>query len=292
MNAAIINSRVLYSIKSASAIGKIGEYIFVVSDNSNCLSLLNDEFELQEKLKLYESNSRLEEIPKPIKADLECFFAFQYLDKEFVLLLGSGSFEEMRDKGFLLSVDENGKIASKEIQLTFLYKEFRKTSAINIEGVISQDGCILFFSRGNSSCHNKVFSIAAEQFYEFLFQQQTVFSNVCNFELTTPPIHANSTGITEAFYANDIFLTATAEQTQNSFDDGTIAGSMFLKTEYSNQMLSVKDYAVVKDTEGNIYKKKIEGVLVKNIIENQLTLWAVTDNDGGDSDLLEIKVSI
>jgi hypothetical protein len=292
MKAIIKNSQVLHSIKSASAIGKIGKHIFIVSDNSNFLSLLNNEFELQEKLKLYESNLGLEEISKPLKADLECFLSFPYQDKEFVLLLGSGSFKEKRDNGFLLHVDEQGKIISKEISLTLLYNEFRKTSFINIEGLIIQQDKILFFSRGNSSDSNRVFSIDIGQFLEFLFHQRPVFSGVSSYELTTPLINKTSTGITEAFYANGIFLTATAEQTHSSFDDGAIEGSMFLQMQSIDEILSVKDYAVVEDAEGNTYKKKIEGVPVKDVKENQLTLWAVTDNDGGDSDLLEIELTI
>lgn len=292
MKAVIKNSWVLHSIKSASAIGKIGNYIFVVSDNSNFLSLLNDEFELQEKLTLYKSNSDLEEIPKPLKADLECFLSFQYRDKEFVLLLGSGAFEEKRDRGFLLQIIEGGKIISKEISLTLLYNEFRKTSLINMEGVIVQHDKALFFNRGNSAESNTVFSITAEQFFEFIFQQRTIFSGVSNYELTTPPINRTSTGVTESFYANDIFLAATAELTHNSFDDGAIEGSMFLQMQSINKTLSIKDHTVVKDVEGNTYKRKIEGVLVKDVKGNQLTLWAVTDNDGGDSDLLEIVLTL
>lgn len=292
MKAIIKNSRVLPSIKSASAIGKIGKHIFIVSDNSNFLSLLNDEFELQEKLQLYESNSGIEEIPKPLKADLECFLSFQYQDKEFVLLLGSGSFEEKRDSGSLLHINGSEKIISKKISLTLLYNEFRKTSSINMEGVIAQQDKILFFSRGNSSESNRIFSIVSEQFFEFLFQQRTAFSGVSNYELTTPLINKTSTGVTEVFYAHDIFLTATAERTHSSFDDGSIEGSVFLQMQSINEILSIKDYAVVEDAQGNTYKKKIEGVLVKNVKENQLTLWSVTDNDGGDSDLLEIELTI
>jgi hypothetical protein len=291
MKATVKSSRSLKGIYAASAIGKIGDFIFIAPDNSNKIHLFDCHMQWIRDIELFPHSTAEKEIAKKEKADVECFLSFSVEGNKYVLLVGSGSFEEKRDSGFLLSMDSIGEVQSKTISLTLLYNLFRQIFSINIEGVICCNQEIIFFSRGNEKQSNLMFTIDEQRFYQFIFNGKKELQLKSNYEIATPLINGFATGITEVFYINKkIFATAAAEHTLNSFDDGPIEGSMVLALEKIHNQLVVSDAAIVMNTDGTIFKKKIEGVLVQSMDKTIAKVWAVTDNDGGDSELLEVEI--
>jgi hypothetical protein len=159
LEAKIIKRRKLPEIPSASGIEVIDDLIYIIGDDSPYLYVLNKSLKILKKVLLSSSYRLIKgKIPKKSKPDLEAFTSFDIGGEKVLLILGSGSQREVRDKAFLIEPSEQDLVHN--FSLTSLYDLLRDKKKIvgerilNIEAaaVVKQE--IYLFQRGNISGSN------------------------------------------------------------------------------------------------------------------------------------------
>lgn len=138
-----------------------------------------------------------------------------------------------------------------------------KPEDFNIEGIIHDGENWYFFNRGNGiSNKNTLFSLHAKK----LDQEFSLLSN----DYKLPKIKGVRTSFTDAILIeNSIYFLATAENTQSTYDDGEVLGSIIgrinletMKIDFTKKITSTNKFEGL-----TLYKKdnnKIEFLLCED----------------------------
>ena len=273
---------------SGSALEFYNNTLYVVGDDVNYILCLDENWNESNQLKLFEYNGV--RIPKPEKPDLEC----ATIINDMLYVVGSGSKSPQRDVAFLINLSDN-KI--KKISTAAFYSIFRDRNLIvemNIEGFTDCKDKLLFFNRGNTQAQNQL--IITDQ--KILKKQFPDKFKVMPIKIGT--LNNIALGISGACYdeKNDILLlTASAEDTNNAYDDGEIIGSAIGIVYNAYQKLKEQEFVIDKLIELDkinpvFIKQKIESICITKQSEKDYTCTLVADNDDGKSVLFEIEVFV
>jgi hypothetical protein len=293
MKAEVINRHYLKEIPSASGIEIIGEFIYIISDDSSFLFVLDNAFKICRRISLFDYVTGADgKIPKLEKHDLESLTAVSTGRKKYLLAIGSGSFEKKRDAAFLIDL-KNFEVRKINFSPFFnqLRKWLRKNNGgeLNIEGSVFSNGMLHLFQRGNVVGKNVVFSVSWKQFQE---AQDDVPFKVHEFDLPLlSKVRAGFSGACLISGSKQILFTASVERTANVIDDGTIAGSFagVISLDHSDEKILIS--TIIRH--GKIYRRKVESIaVVKKISEKEFLCMAVCDQDAAHSELLELKISL
>src|SRR5581483_751369 len=132
MQASIQNRRRISALTSGSAIERVGDFYFVVSDDSPWLYRLDGAWNVVGTTRLFDSAAQAgERIPKSEKPDLEAMTLVEWDGRAELLLFGSGSKSPARDVCFRVdvSIPAEPKLIGKAA-LTELYDALRAHSNI------------------------------------------------------------------------------------------------------------------------------------------------------------------
>lgn len=205
----------IIGIGSASGLIYKAPSLYIIGDNSGFLYEYNIEAKDLQQHSIIENAAA--NIPKKVKPDFEAITVFE--DKLYVF--GSGSTEK-RNKMVEINTTE------KEIKtndLTDLYGVMQsfgqiKAADFNLEGAIYTGKEWLLFNRGNGkSSKNVIFTIYGKN----LINEFNLISN--NYKL--PKINGIRSSFTDAVLLdNTIYFLATAEDTQSTYHDGEVMGSL------------------------------------------------------------------
>ena len=293
MKAEVINRHYLKEIPSASGIEFLGEYFYIISDDSSFLFVLDKTFKICRRISLFDAfmdgNGK---IPKLKKPDLESLTTVTIGRKKYLLTMGSGSFVKKRDAAFLIDL-KNYEVRKISLSPFFnrLRKYLRKNNGgnLNIEGLVFSDRMLHLFQRGNVSGKNLVFSVEWKQFLE---TQDDVPFKVSEFNLPfLSKVRAGFSGACLIPGTQKILFTASVERTANVIDDGAIAGSFAGAFSISPSHEEIDIARITRN--GTIYRRKVESIaVVKKISEKELLCMAVCDQDSAYSELLELRISL
>lgn len=261
----------IVGIGSASGLIYKNDSLYIISDNSNYLyeySLGNAD--LQKHL-LIENAEVNENVPKKIKADFESITQ----NGDDIFVIGSGSTDN-RQK--MIQMSEVQKKVLHIHDLTDLYLSMQYFAGIsaedfNIEGVIFTGEKWYFFQRGNGkNAKNGIFTVESPYFtqgYSLLYTSYDL-----------PKINGIQSSFTDAVLVDDVFyFLASAEDSQSTYLDGTVAGSSIGKINL--ETMKLKKVVTITD------KHKFEGLTVyKN---NPKTIELLLCEDG-DSDTQETQI--
>ncbi|CAN5464428.1 hypothetical protein BH23BAC1_BH23BAC1_03040 [soil metagenome] len=297
LEAKIVKKIKLSEIPSASGIEVVDNVIYVIGDDSPYLYILNKTYKVFKKILLSSSYRLIKgKIPKTSKPDLEAVTSFDIGGEKVILILGSGSQRETRDKAFLVEPSENYLVHN--FSLTPLYDLLRKNKEIvgerilNIEAaaVINQD--IYLFQRGNISGNNAIIKFPVYEFLDFLKHKRSPAPpfEVYNFDF--PKLHGLLPGFSGAANipkTETLLFTTSLEDTPDEWYDGEIFESMIGIIEKDRKQFS---YSIIY--EGNEpFKGKIESLSLINLeTAKKFNVLAVSDNDGESSELLWIEVKM
>lgn len=273
---------------SGSALEFYNNTLYVVGDDVNYILCLDENWNEINQLKLFEYTGV--RIPKPEKPDLEC----ATIIGDMLYVVGSGSKSPQRDVAFLINLSDT-KI--KRISTAAFYSIFRDRNLIvemNIEGFTDCKDKLLFFNRGNTQAPNQL--IITDQ--KILKKQFPDKFKVVPIKIGT--LNNIALGISGACYdeKNDILLlTASAEDTNNAYDDGEIIGSAIGIVYNAYQKLTEQEFVIDKlielDKINPVFEKqKIESICITKQSEKNYTCTLVADNDDGKSVLFEVKVIV
>lgn len=267
----------IIGIGSASGLLFKNDSLFIISDNSKALYEYSmsdkklDAYLLIENAELPQDN-----IPKKLKPDFESIASYG----EDVCILGSGSTEN-RNK--MVQFNTYSKKAVKTLDLADLYLSMQyfaniKPEDFNIEGVIFTGEVWYFFQRGNGQDgQNGIFTVSSENL-------ENEFSILYN-SYKLPKIKGIQTTFTDAILVEDrIYFLATAENSNSTYKDGEVSGSIIGSIKTDSMKLQLKQ--TITD------EHKFEGLtLFKNNKDSlEFLLCEDKDSDIQQSDIYRLTL--
>lgn len=295
MRARIVERRLPERLQSSSALERVGDFYFVVGDDSAELLRLNAQWEVAGSTPLFEragpQNGR---IAKDAKPDLEAMCCVEWQAQRELWCFGSGSKAPARDVCFRVDVTDPAAPGNvRAVPLTSLYDALRADprivgrNTLNIEAAAAARDKILLFQRGNISGINAVIEFGAVELLKYL-QDPAISPPAPRIETyTLPQIGTRRAGFSAACAWNEgILFAASVEDTDNEIEDGATLGSFvgFLASQ------AVQWICGVEGGDG-MMPVKIEGISPGESGGKGLRVFALTDNDEGASELLEIEIA-
>jgi len=285
-------------LASASGIEFVDGKIYIVGDDSPYLFQLDEDWNIIDKQKISGIDLIVNgRTPKKLKADFESMAYLKEDGEDKLLILSSGSKRTKRDTAFLIPLSGNGKLIKKNMRPIFnsIKQEagLKPENKINIEGLAFSNNKVYLLHRGNIS-GNFIVEIEREPLLSFIKSETNLLPEVKAHPFNLP----NDKGIAAGFsgtcilaeYSGMLF-TASLENTNNEIEDGAVSGSYIGFISFSK--MNKGNFVIQLLTEnGNTLQKKQEGITVKSIEGNKITVLSVCDNDDGSSDLFEIEIEI
>ena len=294
MRATIRERRVLQGLWSASGLERVGDFYFVIGDDACELFRLDTNFNLVGTTRLFEKDAPSgERIAKTSKPDLEAICLVEWNNSRELLCFGSGSKSPARDVCYRVDVTNPASPQNvRVVSLTALYDALRANSEIvgahtlNLEAASCTHNTLALFQRGNISGINAHIEFDLRAFMQFLDAPTSPLPapRVTTFAL--PKIKNRRAGFSAATYRNDsILFAATVEDTENEIDDGATLGSFIGEMRGRDlHWIAGVEYA------NEIAPIKIEGITLLETRRDGYQMIAVTDNDEGVSEWLEIEI--
>ena len=307
MQVKILNKILFTNIPSASGLEIIENKVYVVGDDSPYLYVLDlKSLQLTDTIPLFTSQDfGSGRIPKALKPDLESLTTIELAGEKYLLALGSGS-APTRDKGYTLKlpVKEGAAAVIQEYSLEPLYRTLRQNKEmlngdlLNLEAAATAQGDLFLWQRAASTGANVVLRFNAPAFMQSLTGKATQLPAFVSTPFNLPDIAGLSARFSGAYaYQNLLFFTASVENTLDAIQDGEVLGSFVgympvPAQESADTALSLQT-ALIQETDGSTYKGKVESIVIVKT-EGQQTYrgLAITDNDNGASELLELQITL
>ncbi len=286
----IEGEKLLDSISSGSGITLWNDSLFIITDDAPYIYRISlDDYGYSRTL-LRGYDSADYRIPKPVKPDFETAAAGKLNGEEYIFAFGSGSKSPTRDS--LLILKASNVTDQRIVPLTSLYRHLQtetKTPADqwNIEGLAITNDTLLLFNRGS----NMVIEINWKVFTRFL-TEGTLPTPGAHYLLQLPEHEGHLARISGACTLNDagdILFCASIEDTPNWYTDGPVVGSYI--GIFNRKSRQVQFEQILKDNQGRVLKEKVESVeVLEQNADGSIKAIAITDNDKGNSRLLEIVI--
>jgi hypothetical protein len=276
---------------SASGIELYQDKYFIIGDDSNKILCLNKNLKFDRDIILFEFEGK--RIAKKDKPDFEACTIYNHN----LLLFSSGS--KLPERSFLYQYNLIDHSIGKHDLLSFYELLLSKKSIkeLNIEGITSVQEHFLFFNRANNNQDNSL--IVVNNFNSYLENKLKLKDlEIRIIEIEIPTFKKHKLGISGATYhdADDIlFLTASAENTDNAYDDGEILGSVICiiknaSKEVLNSKIIISDYINLEDVDATLRNQKIESICIQNYDANKYNITLVADNDVGNSEIFCLEM--
>ncbi len=291
----VVNTVALEGIPSASGMVVYGGVIYIVSDDSPWLYRLDQAYRPLPPVQLFSTSYfGSGRIPKHLKADLESLALLTINNQPHLLALGSGS-AAAREMGYLINIQQKQPQVTP-ISLRGLYAAVgKKTGAapgleLNIEGVTATADSVYLLQRGVVNQPNKLLALPLPEFVDVLNGKAATGLPMRVTELPMPAIKGITGGFSGlTFFDEKLFVTASVENTDNAILDGEVLGSF---AGYFKPGLNKILLLPIATAGREILPVKVESIAVLQKTNSHYKALVVTDNDLGQSDLLELEISI
>jgi hypothetical protein len=275
---------------SASGIEYLNKQLYVVGDDATHLIVLDTNFTTRDSIILYPYSGK--RIDKATKPDLEAISSVRSEQRNKLFAIGSGSLAPYRNQGWLIDPFRN---AADSFRMDSFYLRLRQLGLkeINIEGMASIPGTVLFSNRGNKAWPHNHIIVTTPRFWEF--QGNTSISLInCGTNSDTSTF-AGISGMGYAATSDWLFLTASTEDTRSSTEDGAIGKSYLwiIKSIVSKQEWEAINPNTIIDLESidsRFKGHKIESVTVLRETRKTVLLALAADNDDGSSTLFRLLI--
>lgn len=259
----------IIGIGSASGLIYKDNTLFIIGDNSGFL--YEYAFDTKDLKRHPILQNPLENTPKKDKADFEAITNFD----NRLYIFGSGSTEN-RNK--MIEVNSENKENTTTTDLTDLYSVMQsfgeiKPEDFNIEGAIYNGETWFLCNRGNGKSNkNVVFTIQGKN----LTNEFNILSNAYKL----PKIKGVRCSFTDAVLVdNKIYFLATAEDTESTYADGEVFGSIIGSIDIKTMKIDF--------TKKITDKHKFEGLTVFKNTNQTIEFLLCEDKD---SDVLETAI--
>ncbi len=292
MTVTIKHREELKGIPSASGIVVVNNDWYVIGDNAPLLYRLDQNFAVVETRLLIEGNTD-SIIPKISKPDFEAMTTIDDGDTNALLIFGSGSKTPERDKLVMISLKKDGLI--KTFDLKAVYDAIRNSGTIaietlNIEAATTIDDRLFLFNRET----NMVLEYSLKDLMNFL-ETDGALPTFQMYQLQLPKLEglqAKLSGATTIPNTNHLLITASVEDSPNTYDDGNVVGSYVGMISIDQIKDGYRPKCVLLMEHEQALKVKVESVEIVKVINDQhYQLALVTDSDGGVSELILAELS-
>lgn len=285
---------------SASGVVIDGTTLYAVGDDSPWLYNMDLDFNIisQDLIKHYPvgDNGR---ILKKVKPDFEAMESFTVNGRPALVLLGSGSKQDIREWAYVISKDKGVKI---ERSLVALYEQLYRASKfsgkqeLNIEGLAISEDTVYIFNRGNGGS-NIIFSLTAAEFEDYLLGKQDKIDSLRTYHVSLPNVQGFEAGLSGGTYweeTDSLVFTASVEATGDAYNDGEILGSFVGHFEVGQlsetKTLDLSPYAQSIDKNGKPVITKVESVSIKVSTPESIEGALASDNDDGTSEFFSFSL--
>ena len=251
----------IIGLGSASGLLYSNNILLAIGDNSSFLYEYNFTNKQLQKHPIVENAT--ENIIKKLKPDFEAITQFE----NNIYIFGSGS---TQNRNTMIQLDARTKKPIATNDLSALYQTMQnfgeiKPDDFNLEGAIYDGTNWYLFNRGNGkNSKNAIFTIGGNNLTDD-------FSVIYN-KIKLSKIKGIETTFTDAVWVNNkIYFLATAEDTQSTYDDGEVVGSIIgsinpetMKVEFTKKITKTA---------------KLEGITVYEKTATSITFLLCEDND-------------
>lgn len=304
MKAIVLRRHLLTDIPSASGMEISGSNLYLIGDDSPWLYVLDSSLLQQTgQIQLFETITRgMTRIPKALKPDLECLTLLKINGQEQLAAFGSGS-SPNRAKGYTIALTGN-QASVREHSLLELYKVLQADEKLlggellNLEAAATTSEQLLLLQRAARSGPNLLLSFGLAEFTAYLTGARKTLPAYQAIPFLLPKLEGVSARFSGAVvYDQWLFFTASVENTDDAILDGEILGSYIgwvaLSALKPGKRALQPTITLVRDQDGQPYKGKIESLVIRNSAgHSSYQVLAITDNDMGQSELLEISLSL
>ncbi len=287
----------LANLPSASGIEYWDSTIYLIGDDIRWLVSLDDEWNVSSKFALSAIDTLINNrTPWNVKADFESIAKFRYKEKDYMMVLSSGSMPITRDTAYLIQFTDRQRTYKKNIRE--LYDKIKKEAGIpdaneiNIEGLAISEKTAYLFHRGNVN-ENFIVVIQLEFLMNYLMSDDSSLPKLTVHEFELPKYKEVPSGFSGACIMPDqsgLVFTASLEDTESELYDGAILGSFIGYIPFDRIDEGVSYSALLTDKNMNPISKKLESIVIKSKTDNKLVILSVSDNDDGSSDIFEMNV--
>jgi hypothetical protein len=262
--------------------------VYIIGDDANHLLVLDSNLNTIDSIQLYSFATA--RIPKDVKADLE---GMTVLNGQ-LFLAGSGSLAPQRNVGWMVAIrGQKQKLDSIRLDTFYQRVALSGIQEINIEGVCSTPGSMIFSNRGNKSYRKNHLIFTGNKFW-----RRQISADINTALIGTNTDTASFSGVSGMGYARKsdcLILTVSTEDTRNAIDDGAIGKSYLWLV---NNITAKKNWKAInpdmiidlESTDARFKGQKIESVCVMKEDANMLYLLLAADNDDGSSTLFKLSV--
>lgn len=259
----------IIGLGSASGLLYHDNTILAIGDNSSYLYDYHIVNQLLQKYPLLYLAG--ENIPKKQKPDFEAITQ----DQNDIYIFGSGS---TKNRNTMVQIDALTKKVIATNDLSNLYATMQsfgeiKSDDFNLEGAIYDGNDWYLVNRGNGKkSKNTIFTISGKNLVDD-------FTMVVN-DFKLPKINGIETSFTDAILIKSkIYFLATAEDTDSTYDDGEILGSIIGRIDVAT--MEIEYHHKISD------KLKLEGLALFAKTSENITFLICEDND---TELLESNI--
>lgn len=291
----LLKQKHLTNLPSASAVEYINGEIFIIGDDSPFLYKLDSNFSIVDKTLITGNDSTHNgRVPKPIKSDFESMTSFSKGNNTFLIILSSGSQKVTRDTIHLFSLNKNKVTLSKNIRPLFdkikTKAGFSEDDEINFEALAVNSSSIFMLQRGNNN-ENMIVSFNKKDFLKYLKKGNAKIPDFHINSFRLPELQNTIAGFSGACVLSNnsgLLFTASLEASLNAYDDGEILGSYIGIIKFDDFKKGLSETQLVM-ANGKVLKTKLEGITIKTVTDNKITIIAVSDNDDGTSWIFEME---
>jgi hypothetical protein len=308
MEVTILNKKLYRTISSASGLEIIGGQVYVVGDDTPFLYVLNiNTLEPITKVRLFASGPfTTGRIPKAIKPDLESMTTLTIAGETQLVAFGSGS-APTRNKCYTIKLPRTAGSAAeiKEYSLEKLYRVLQEDKSLlngdvlNLEAAaVTPDNQLLLFQRSALNGPNTLLRFSAAEFGDHLTGKAGNIPTYEIFQFELPGLGELKSRFSGAYTFEDkLFFTASVENTTDAILDGEVMGSFVgwinLADLQEGAGSPVLQTALITNPDGAPYKGKVESLVIqKKESSGTYRALAITDNDNGESELLELRLTL
>jgi hypothetical protein len=306
MKAIIQRRHTFEKIPSASGMELIGNRLYVIGDDSPFLYVLDGaSLQLVDQIELFASGDfGSGRIPKLLKPDLECLTRLDMDGVHHLVAFGSGSAPN-RARTYAIQLPAGGQQAAqvRQYSLQPLYQALQADQDLlggddlNLEAAAATPDKLLLLQRATKAGPNLILFFPRQDFVAYLAGTRKQLPDYEAIACHLPQLAGLNARFSGAIvHDNRLFFTASVENTADAILDGEVLGSFVgwvdLATVKPGSQALELHTALVLDENGQPYQGKVESlVILDSPRPHTFRALAMTDNDNGQSDLLELELS-
>ena len=288
MKIKLMDFKELSDFPSSSGIEFYNDHVYLVGDDANDILVLDKRWHEHQRINLFSHTEH--RIPKSTKSDLEATTIVNINEIPNLLVLGSGSKEQHRNKGLLVDL-VSGNIS--DFDLSVFYQRLKESGIedLNVEAAATVEDLLVLGNRGNKKHPGNQLIITSPEFWT---AQEQVEIRTINLDLGE-----NATmGLSGLAYSleNDVLIfTASTEDTGDAVEDGAIGDSYIGVIENAYRKMyrkraKINDQLSLPSANEGFHGYKMESVCIQSEKRGKMKLHMVADNDHGESYLFKVQL--